>query len=176
MLTCNSVRKELERFVDGELREKERLEVETHLLTCNECEAQIEGILTLREALRDTVREAVNEVNFSSLWSKVEAEIDRPRALSPWQKFVEALDVAWARFAPTLVPAAAVVGAVLLVWSLVTPGPKPNGAGENGVESVSVRKVDPGGFATAVEISHGDIKAVVMVDEPPGPPTVSGPH
>ena len=179
MLTCNSVRPEirtvLERFVDGELKERERLEIESHLLACEGCEAEIEGILTLREELRDTVRDAVNEVSFDSLWSKVETEIDRPRAESPWRRFVDWLDLGWARFSPTLVPAAAVVGAVLLVWALVTPGQKQNGAGENGAEVVKILRVDPGDFM-AVEISPGDTKVGVFIDDPPGPPTVSGPH
>ncbi|MBI3070720.1 MAG: zf-HC2 domain-containing protein [Deltaproteobacteria bacterium] len=174
MLTCNSVRMELERFVDGELKERERLEIESHLLTCAGCEAQIEGILALREAYRDTVRAAVNEVSFDSLWSKVETEIDRPRSLTLWQRFVERIDLAYARFAPTLVPAAAIVGAVLLVWAFVGPQ-KQNGAIDNGAEVVKILKVDPGDFM-AVEISPGDTKVVVFIDDPPGPPTVSGPH
>lgn len=56
-MDCKTVTEKLSQLIDSEISEEEALEIRDHLKTCSECEGVYEGLLKLKESLREIKRE-----------------------------------------------------------------------------------------------------------------------
>lgn len=70
----------LPKVVDGEAQDWENEAVRAHLPTCASCTDLRDGMLALGGFVRRDVAAAVESADFSGLWAKVDAGIDRAAA------------------------------------------------------------------------------------------------
>lgn len=76
----------LNAYLDGELPEKERKEIEAHLETCQKCRQLVQEL----EQIGDTLKEAFAdvpepEIDLTDIWEKIEAKANFGPSI--WQRF-----------------------------------------------------------------------------------------
>lgn len=76
-MTCNDVSTLLDPFLDTELPPPMLLAVAKHAATCPPCDATIRELTELRELVARDNAAAVDDLDFSGVWTAVEAGMDR---------------------------------------------------------------------------------------------------
>lgn len=89
-MTCGDVEPLLEAFVDTELPTSTLLEVARHAGHCDACDRRVQGHLAVRRALAEQSERATAEIDFTGLWSKVDAEITRLDGQRAWRERADA--------------------------------------------------------------------------------------
>ncbi len=85
-MTCGEVGTLLDAFVDTELPSATLLEVARHAGHCAPCERAVQDLLAVREAVVADVDRATEGMDFSGVWSRVEAAIDRSEGQARWRQ------------------------------------------------------------------------------------------
>ncbi|TMA74928.1 MAG: zf-HC2 domain-containing protein [Deltaproteobacteria bacterium] len=75
-MTCREAEKLLDLFVDGELEARLMRAVALHVTRCAPCEALLQQIERLQDALADAMTDAVADVDFSRLWPSIAGRVD----------------------------------------------------------------------------------------------------
>ena len=85
-MTCGEVEPLLEAFVDTELPTSTLLEVARHAGHCDACDRQVQGHLAVRRALAEQSERDTAGIDFTGVWSKVDAEITRLDGQRTWRE------------------------------------------------------------------------------------------
>ena len=85
-MTCGEVEPLLEAFVDTELPTSTLLEVARHAGHCDACDRQVQGHLAVRRALAEQSERDTAGIDFTGVWSKVDAEIMRLDGQRTWRE------------------------------------------------------------------------------------------
>ena len=85
-MTCGEVEPLLEAFVDTELPTSTLLEVARHAGHCDACDRQVQGRLVVRRALAEQSERDTAGIDFTGVWSKVDAEIMRLDGQRTWRE------------------------------------------------------------------------------------------
>lgn len=104
------------KVVDREALDWEVEAVSSHLSSCASCTELRDGLLTIGGLVRRDIATAVDTADFSGMWAKVEAGIDRAEATRDSER-MKRLFFSWSavsRWAATAAVAAAFAWAVLL--------------------------------------------------------------
>ena len=84
-IQCENFGPRLSAYLDGELPDKERQEVQDHLKTCEACQQLARDLEATAGILRDThTRDATPEVDLTAVWEEIEARVDFGPTI--WQK------------------------------------------------------------------------------------------
>ena len=114
-MTCREAEKLLDLFVDGELEARLMRAVALHVTRCAPCEALLQQIERLQDALADAMTDAVADVDFSRFWPSIAGRVDT--AQRSWRGLRGRVrELAWR---PTLVAgamAAALAVSAIALW------------------------------------------------------------
>ena len=86
MMTCADAGPRIDGFVDGELPPGVSIDVARHVSQCRRCDATVQNLLAVREALVADTDRALAEVDLSGVWAHVEREMTRVDAQSAWRE------------------------------------------------------------------------------------------
>jgi predicted anti-sigma-YlaC factor YlaD len=113
--SCSSVSKFLEKYFDGEVTDKEKLLVESHLQDCPACQDALKSMEGLRTLIKVPVEDAVQKEDFPWVWQKIEREI-RSQEKRTWRQTLRSwLDVSPLLRKKVWVPALATLVVLLFV-------------------------------------------------------------
>ena len=113
---CQRMEELIPKVVDREALDWEVEAVNAHLSTCASCSELRDGLLAIGGLVRRDIAAAVEKADFSGMWAKIEAGIDRAEAKRDSER-VKHLFFSWSavsRWAATAAVAAAFAWAVLL--------------------------------------------------------------
>lgn len=79
-MDCESVRRTLGAWLDGEVGEKDSGEIQGHLEACLSCGAERDRLERLQFLLRTALEEGASKVTFESFWQGIERRISQERA------------------------------------------------------------------------------------------------
>lgn len=157
--TCEEANRQLETFVDGELRDGARAQVEAHLDGCERCRRDAQALRELREALREAEADATLTPGEAAAFEPaVRARIREAEAAAE-RHSLGGLARAFARAlrGPILVPAlAAFLGLVLGLGILR------NGHLTDSAEAAEVESLEGGPTSTVMLIQEGRGKPPVI--------------
>jgi anti-sigma factor RsiW len=88
MMTCTDAGPRIDGFVDGELPPAVSIDVARHVSQCRRCDATVQNLLAVREALVAETDRALAEVDLSRVWGHVEREMARADAQGAWRERV----------------------------------------------------------------------------------------
>lgn len=112
---CPTVLARLDAYVDGELREAERHQVEAHLTSCRRCSDELGRLRAIRHHVRQSLVVSLPGPDARRFWDEVERKIEgaKPR---PWWGLDRVRELFW--FYPKLTWAsAAVLGTTVLLFT-----------------------------------------------------------
>lgn len=78
-MDCESVRRTLGAWLDGEASEKESREIRAHVEACPSCRAERSRLERLQFVLRRALEEGASKVTFESFWHGIERRISQGR-------------------------------------------------------------------------------------------------
>jgi len=78
-MDCESVRRTLGAWLDGEVSEKESREIRAHVEACPSCRAERSRLERLQFVLRAALEEGASKVTFESFWHGIERRISQGR-------------------------------------------------------------------------------------------------
>ncbi len=90
MITCVETGSRIDAFVDGELSPTESVDVARHLAQCGAGDRTASRLLTLRDVVVAETERAVDALDLSGVWTRVEGAIDRAKAQGDWRERVAA--------------------------------------------------------------------------------------
>ncbi|MDH4099149.1 MAG: zf-HC2 domain-containing protein [Nitrospirota bacterium] len=115
-------------YLDGELTGAEKATVEAHINTCDQCAARTREMRGVGEALKTVTMKAVDEADFSQVWSRVRAEAFPPKPVEePRRSWLDGLlgDLKNA-FSPAFAVAVVIIVAAIVYYSgWLQPVPTP---------------------------------------------------
>ena len=123
-MTCREVEKVADLFIDGELEARVMRAVAMHVTRCAPCEAVIQRLERLQDAITETFEEAVASVDFSRFWTAVSVRAGelRPSGLGGWgRRLLGSRVVTPARTAALAAAIALMLGALTLVRGITSP-------------------------------------------------------
>lgn len=132
---CQRMEELIPKVVDREALDWEIEAVSSHLSSCASCSELRDGLLAIGGLVRRDIAAAVEKADFSGMWAKVEAGIDRAEAKRDSERMKRFL-FSWSavsRWAATVAVAAAFAWAVLL-----PPGAFRSYAADNRIEVSSI--------------------------------------
>ena len=105
----------MEKYFDGEVTDKEKLLVESHLQKCPACQDALKSMEGLRTLIKVPVEDAVQKEDFPWVWQKIEREI-RSQEKRTWRQTLRSwLDVSPLLRKKVWVPALATLVVLLFV-------------------------------------------------------------
>lgn len=116
LLNCPRIEELIPKVVDREALDWEVEAVNAHLPTCTSCSELRDGMLAIGGLVRRDIAAAVEQADFSGLWAKIDAGIDRAETKRDADR-MKRLFFSWtavSRWAATAAVAAAFAWAVLL--------------------------------------------------------------
>ena len=118
MSSCDVDKRDIERYLDGELPEAMRPPVEAALESCDDCLAYAEEPSRLGEALRADIADAVMRAPLDGLWDRIEPELGREAQRVKRPSLGGRLRAWWAtqRLELVLGACATAAAVALLVW------------------------------------------------------------
>jgi anti-sigma factor RsiW len=123
-VTCREAEKLLDLFVDGELDGRLMRAVALHVTRCGPCEALLQGLERLQDAVAETMTDAVADVDFSRFWSSIVGRVEAVQR--SWRGLRgRARELAWR---PTIVAAAMAVAlavSAIALWRQLPAGASP---------------------------------------------------
>jgi len=84
-MTCADAAARIDGFVDGELSPSLAIDVARHLGQCPRCDASVQSLLAIREALADGSARAVDQLDLSGVWAQVDRAIARVEGQQEWR-------------------------------------------------------------------------------------------
>jgi anti-sigma factor RsiW len=84
-MTCADAASRIDPFVDGELNPSLAIDVARHLGQCRRCDASVQRLLAIREALTDGSARAVDQLDLSGVWAQVDQAIGRIEGQQEWR-------------------------------------------------------------------------------------------
>ncbi len=123
-MTCRDVENVADLFVDGELEARAMRAVAMHVTRCAACEALVQRLERLQDAIVETFADVVADVDFSRFWPRVAAragELRRPWAPGFWPSG----GVTLGRWLAASIVVALVLGG-LAMFERGTPAARPN--------------------------------------------------
>jgi anti-sigma factor RsiW len=84
-MTCADAAARIDGFVDGELNPSLAIDVARHLGQCRPCDASVQRLLAIREALADTSARAVDQLDLSGVWAQVDRAIGKVEGQQKWR-------------------------------------------------------------------------------------------
>jgi len=84
-MTCADAAPRIDGFVDGELNPSLAIDVARHLGQCQRCDASVQRLLAIREALADTSSRAVDQLDLSGVWAQVDRAITKVEGQQVWR-------------------------------------------------------------------------------------------
>ena len=84
-MTCADAAARIDGFVDGELSPSLAIDVARHLGQCRRCDASVQRLLAIREALADTSARAVDQLDLSGVWAQVDHAIAKVEGQQEWR-------------------------------------------------------------------------------------------
>jgi anti-sigma factor RsiW len=101
-MDCDNLGPKLSAYLDGELPDKERLELEHHLEGCSRCQSSLEELRQTGDVLKSAHSETVGQVNLEGVWEEIEksvpscapARLERFRSLIHFRVWAPALGAA----------------------------------------------------------------------------------
>lgn len=153
-MTCRTLAEQIHPYIDGELPESGRPDVERHLAGCPACRESLAALQGLGRLLR---RELTDPQGLgTSLWPAIEARLGEPAAAGAARVGRSSRGrLAWRTVVPALAVAAAVVAAVSL---------------RQGGKGVPVTPPDQ--LAQVASVEGGDHSSVVLVAGTPFEPPI----
>jgi anti-sigma factor RsiW len=113
--SCSSVSGLIERYFDCEVTDEERSHVEMHLQDCPSCQGLLKEMEGLRHLIKAPVDEVAQREDFHRVWEKIERRIEREQRPG-WREVIRGwLDAMALTRKRAWIPAAAVIGVILLV-------------------------------------------------------------
>jgi anti-sigma factor RsiW len=112
---CTTVLSRLGAYLDGELRETGRRQVEAHVVSCGRCAGELQRLQALGERLRSNLAISLPEQDADLFWEKVERKIREAKAPRWWrldrarELFLSYPGIAWG--------SVAVVGAAMVLFA-----------------------------------------------------------
>jgi anti-sigma factor RsiW len=111
-IQCETFGPRLSAYLDGELADKERQEVQEHLKTCEKCQQLVREMKETAGILKDMrTQSAESQVDLTGVWEEIEARVDFGPTI--WQRMRKRVwkPVVWV---PAVVAAASVALLVLI--------------------------------------------------------------
>lgn len=107
MMDCSQVRSSLLAYLDGEVTDAERAQIEAHLATCQDCAAELERLQALQVDLFDAIPAGLAHLRLpSAADERIRTRLRREQTRrGPLERLAEALAGVW-RPRPGLVKAA----------------------------------------------------------------------
>jgi anti-sigma factor RsiW len=84
-MTCADAAARIDGFVDGELSPSLAIDVARHLGQCRRCDASVQRLLAIREALADGSARAVDQLDLSGVWAQVDRAIAKVEGQQEWR-------------------------------------------------------------------------------------------
>jgi anti-sigma factor RsiW len=84
-MTCADAASRIDPFVDGELSPSLAIDVARHLGQCRRCDASVQRLLAIREALADGSARAVDQLDLSGVWAQVDRAVGRIEGQQEWR-------------------------------------------------------------------------------------------
>jgi hypothetical protein len=84
-MTCADAAARIDGFVDGELSPSLAIDVARHLGQCRRCDASVQRLLAIREALADGSARAVDQLDLSGVWAQVDQAIAKVEGQQEWR-------------------------------------------------------------------------------------------
>ena len=84
-MTCADAAARIDGFVDGELNPSLAIDVARHLGQCRRCDASVQRLLAIREALADGSARAVDRLDLSGVWAQVDHAIEKVEGQQVWR-------------------------------------------------------------------------------------------
>jgi anti-sigma factor RsiW len=162
---CEKTQSLLERYFDGELSARKNAYAEDHLADCPHCAAELESLRRTRGAIQQSMRDATNDVDFSTIWRAVESRLEESKP-TLWERLgvaarelVSVYKPIWAT-ATAAVAVAAIVAVPLLVRESAVPTtPQSN---ECIIESIETS----GSTAMIYDIDQDQTKVIWLFEDP----------
>jgi anti-sigma factor RsiW len=85
-MTCEDVAPLLDAFVDAELEGATLVEVARHAAACQACDAALQDLIALHEAIGRHGRADAESVDLSGLWPVLAPELERADAQRAWRR------------------------------------------------------------------------------------------
>lgn len=155
---CDEIARQLGAYVDGELREDARAQVEAHLGACAPCRGAAEALREMGAALRESAGEALTLAEAAAFEPAVRARIREAEAAAE-RHSLAGIARAVARYlhGPVLVPALAVLLGIILGVGILR-----NGSVRDAAEAAEVESVEGGPRSTVMLIQEGGGKPPVI--------------
>jgi anti-sigma factor RsiW len=151
--------RQLQRFVDGELSDRQAKQVAEHLESCPQCAAAVRRLENVGKLVSAAIRKETQSHDLTRLWEKVRQGIAAP---APQPSFWEKLSTLLWKPAAKLAYAALIVflGGFILIRSFLLPDQKPELVRR--AQVVSVASYSPE-VAVSVVLAYEDQSAVVWI-------------
>ncbi len=155
--SCSQTAKQLEKYFDGEVTERERALIEEHLSGCQTCQAELNSLKELHTLIAAPVDEAARREDFPWVWQKIERRIQTQEKPSWLDSLRERLGLSPLLRRRLWVPALAVALLVMAVTipSVLKKTPSPSAASvvvyvESQTNNVMVYETETGQETVAV--------------------------
>jgi anti-sigma factor RsiW len=163
----------LERYFDGELRERATQYVEDHLADCPRCAKELQALQEMRGLIQTSIRDAVAQAaqaELSRVWQGIEPHLEAPKP-SFWERmgvaareYFSVYKSIWATAA-----AAAAVAALVAVPLLLRSGPTVEIAKSQSNECIIESIESSGSTAMVYDLEQDQIKVIWMFEDPEDP-------
>jgi len=116
-MTCREASNLLPLFLDGELDPRQMRAVAMHSMRCDTCESELKGMERVQLLVSETVKNRVDDIDFSGLWSGIEQRIADVRVplATRVRAWWEGLPIDFDLRVPALIAAAA-MAALAFTW------------------------------------------------------------
>jgi anti-sigma factor RsiW len=84
-MTCVDAAARIDGFVDGELTPALAIDVARHLGQCRRCDASVQRLLAIREALAEGSARAVDRLDLSGVWAQVDRAVAKVEGQQEWR-------------------------------------------------------------------------------------------
>jgi anti-sigma factor RsiW len=117
-MDCDEIKELLATYLDNELEDNEKLNIESHLSACRKCREELEGLALMREQLRKVFKIRANEVSPSpQTWDKVKQRIIVPGHMSFWEWLINSTrSPVWR----TVTPVVLIIVMAIALWQTGT--------------------------------------------------------
>ena len=160
----------LERYFDGELRERAAQYVEDHLADCPHCAGELVALQEMRGLIQTSIREAVAQAEFARVWQGIEPHLAAPKP-SFWERMGVAVREYFSVYKPiwATAAAAAAVAALVAVPLLMRSGPAVEIAKTQSNECIIESIESSGSTAMVYDIEQDQTKVIWMFEDPEDP-------
>ena len=151
--------RQLQRFADGELSERQARQIAGHVDSCPQCAAAVRRLENVGKLVSGAIRKETKSHDLTGLWEKVRQGIAAP---APRPSFWETLSTLLWKPAAKFAYAAAIVFLVgfIFIKSFLLPEQRPGAIRQAQVESVASYSPE---VAVSVVVAWGDPSAVVWI-------------